>query len=77
VRIHDELQKCLTLEGKAHQLFDDSCSNLAYGNLSAERREFYMQQTYEATRLHAESQAILRALAVELNKVLGTGYHLD
>ncbi len=77
MKLFDQLRTCLELESKAHQLFDDACSNLAYGNLSKAMRDGYVQKTYEATRLHAQAQDTLRAMAKELNTILGTGYHLD
>lgn len=77
MKIFDQLQQCLELESRAHQLFDDACSNLAYGHLSEKMRDGYVQKTYEATRLHAQAQQTLRAMAAELNTILGTGYHLD
>jgi hypothetical protein len=53
------------LEGEAHGIWDDACSNLAYANISREARDGYVQRTYEATRKHAAAMEKLRA-AVEL-----------
>lgn len=77
MHIFDRLRRCLELESEAHTLFDDACSNLAYGRLSEEMRDGYVQKTYQATRLHAEAQQTLREMAKELNEMMGTGYHLD
>jgi len=77
MQIFDRLQKVMLLEKQAHTLFDDANSNLAYGRLSKEMRDGYVQKTYQATRLHHEAMETLRALAKELNELLGTGYHLD
>lgn len=77
MQLFERLRKVLELEQEAHGLYDDACSNLAYGKLSKEMRDGYVQQTYRATKLHAEAMQTLRAMADELNAVLGTGYHLD
>lgn len=71
MKLIDRLQRVLELEKEAHRLYDDACSNLAYGNLSKEMRNGYVQQTYKATELHARAMGILRDMAGEL------GYHLD
>ena len=77
MKLFDQLRSVMEREQQAHRLFDDACSNLAYGNLSDEMRDGYVQQTYQATRLHREAMDTLRAMAAELNTTLGTGYHLD
>ena len=77
MKIFYQLRKVMDLEARAHTLFDDACSNLAYGHLSREMRNGYVHKTYEATRLHHEAMETLRAMAAELNAILGTGYHLD
>lgn len=48
------------LEGQSHKKWDDSFSNLCYGRLNEEIRERYIQQTYEATKQHAEAMEKLR-----------------
>lgn len=77
MKLFEQLRKVMELEQEAHSLFDDANSNLAYGNLSEAMRDGYVQKTYRATRLHHEAMETLRALAVELNSILGTGEHLD
>jgi hypothetical protein len=43
------LQNVDRLEGESHHMWDDSFSNLAFGKLTPEMRERYIQQTYRAT----------------------------
>lgn len=77
MQLFDRLRKCLELEREAHTLWDDAFSNVCHGKLSQEMRDRYIEQTYRATRLHAEAQQTLRELANELNAILDTGYSLD
>lgn len=77
MKIVDQLRKIMELEKQAHTLFDDSNSNLAYGNLSREMRDRYVKQTYQATRLHHEAMETIRAMIAELNTIMDTGYTVD
>jgi hypothetical protein len=77
MKIHERLKKVFDLETEAHTIYDDATSNLAYGNLSKEMRDGYVQKTYEATHKHAEAKQVLRDLMAELNAIFDTGYHLD
>ena len=60
------LQQVESLEGAAHRKWDDSTSNLAYGRLSPEMREHYIQQTYQATHEHAAAMEALRKAVDDL-----------
>lgn len=65
-----ELAEIEELESKSHGLWDNSFSNLAFGRLSAEAREECIQQTYQATRIHAEAMDRLRKVHERLQGVI-------
>lgn len=61
------LSQAEELEGDSHGLWDNSFSNICYGHLTKEMRDGYIQQSYEATRKHAEAMEKLRE-AIKLLK---------
>lgn len=58
--LHDLLLEVEELEGEAQRIWDHSSSNLAYGYLSDEKRNEYIQLTYRATELHTQAMEKLR-----------------
>jgi hypothetical protein len=61
-RIIRTLGEVEELESKSHGIWDDSFSNLAFGNLSKDMREGYIKQTYLATAQHGKAMDLLRRL---------------
>lgn len=56
------LKEIFDLEQKAHELWNNSFTNLVFCNPSEEQREKLIQDTYEATRLHSEAMDKTRIL---------------
>ena len=56
------LEQIRETEQKAHDLWDQAYTTMAYSNPPEERQEVMHKKTYEATRLHKQAKDMLDKL---------------